>query len=93
MPRFVCIECFDFVEQCGHTDRENMYPAEPVKKEKIETAQKPLKSKIYIAGDLHEEVGIEAALGILTEDFIDDGNICDQTVIDLVAALKELLES
>jgi hypothetical protein len=49
MPRFVCIECFDFVEQCGHTDRENMYPAEPVKKEKIETAQNPLKSKIYIA--------------------------------------------
>lgn len=21
----VCIECFDFVEECGHTDRPNMY--------------------------------------------------------------------
>lgn len=53
----------------------------------------PIKQKIYIAGDLHEEVDIKQALTLLTEDFIDDGNICDQTVIDLVAALKELLKS
>lgn len=25
MNKFVCINCFDFVEECSHTDRENMY--------------------------------------------------------------------
>jgi hypothetical protein len=25
MKKFVCIDCFDFVEECGHTDKENMY--------------------------------------------------------------------
>lgn len=23
--RFVCIDCFDFVEECGHTEKENFY--------------------------------------------------------------------
>ncbi len=28
MSKFVCIDCFDFVERCGHSEKENMYPFE-----------------------------------------------------------------
>lgn len=37
MNKFVCINCFDFVEECGHTHLENMYPIAEVKIEDART--------------------------------------------------------
>ena len=40
---------------------------------------------IYVSGKSHS---IDKALKILTDEWVDDGNYCAQTVIDLRDALK-----
>lgn len=45
---------------------------------------------IYI--DMDKTVPLKEALNILTEDFVDSGQICDQTVLDLVSALKKIIQ-
>jgi hypothetical protein len=49
------------------------------------------KLKIYISNTDKSEP-IEKALRIMTDDWIDDGNSCLQTVIDLRDAVEELLD-
>ena len=39
-----------------------------------------------------EDTPLNEALNILTDEYIDDGNVCNQTVIDLRNALAEALE-
>ncbi len=45
--------------------------------------------KIYIDEDY---VSIKEALDIITDDFVDDGHCCNQTIIDLRDALKSVLK-
>ena len=44
---------------------------------------------IFING---EDVSVEKALKTMTDDWVDEGNYCTQTVIDLRDALKEIKE-
>ena len=44
---------------------------------------------IFING---EDVSVEKALKIITDDWVDEGNYCAQTVIDLRDALKKCLK-
>ena len=39
-----------------------------------------------------EHVPIKKALKIMTDDWVDDGNYCGQTVIDMRDALKKCLK-
>jgi hypothetical protein len=48
-----------------------------------------IKTKIYLHD--HDEVSVEKAIEILTDEWIEEGNICYQTVMDLRDALKEAL--
>lgn len=49
------------------------------------------KLKIYISNTGKSEP-IEKALRIITDEWIDDGNSCGQTIIDLRDACRELLD-
>lgn len=49
-----------------------------------------VQSTVYVS-TLQDEVPLREALGILDEDHIDNGQLCDATVFDLLAALKKLL--
>lgn len=44
---------------------------------------------IFING---EDVSVEKALKTMTDDWVDEGNYCAQTVIDLRDALKKCLK-
>ena len=46
---------------------------------------------IYLPNE-EENVSLKRALEILTDQYIEDGQYCDQTVIDLRDALTEALE-
>jgi hypothetical protein len=39
----------------------------------------------------YDEVPVDRALHFMTDEWIEDGNVCSQTVIDLRDALKEAL--
>jgi hypothetical protein len=47
------------------------------------------KHSIYCSG---EHLNIDEALKMLTDEWVDDGNYCAQTVIDLRDALKFYIE-
>jgi len=48
-----------------------------------------IKSKIYIN---EKNISLEQALKIMTDEWVDEGNYCAQTVIDMRDALKKCLK-
>jgi hypothetical protein len=72
MSKFCCINCFDFVEQCGHTELENVYPIPEVK---IEDARPPKIYYTYASKEQLLEVGAKEET--IFEDISELSRLCD----------------
>lgn len=71
---------------------ENNKPLENMNNDEIKDKLESLKHHhVYIA-TTDQEVYLKDALDIITEEFADKGNLCDQTTLDLVEALRNLLK-